>query len=338
MDSRTRVVNVLKHESIDRFPRTLWLLPNVQIFKKDLHDNLFSTMEFDIANPDLGFKKSRYEKGTPYLMPGYVDEFGCTFEVAEQGVVGEVKNPIFTELDIIDRYIMPYEILEGFDKDNINRQCINSDKFMLANTHIRPFERAQFMRGTEDLFMDLAMEEPKIKKLLSKLHHFYLKELDMVTDTMVDGFSFMDDWGTQISLLINPQIWREIFKPMYKDYCDLAHSKNKYVFFHSDGFIEQIYPDLVEIGVDAINSQLFCMDIEKLVDLYGDKVAFWGEIDRQYILPFGTKEDVKNAVDRVSEAVIKKNKKRTGAFAQCEWNAFDPYENMITVFEHWDTK
>ena len=75
----------------------------------------------------------------------------------------------------------------------------------------------------------------------------------------------MDDWGTQISLLINPQIWREIFKPMYKDYCDLAHSKNKYVFFHSDGFIEQIYPDLVEIGVDAINSQLFCMDIENLL-------------------------------------------------------------------------
>ena len=143
-----------------------------------------------------------------------------------------------------------------------------------------------------------------------------MKELEMVTRTDVDGFSFMDDWGTQISLLINPEIWREWFKPMYKDYCDLAHSRGKYVFFHSDGFIEQIYPDLIEIGVDAINSQLFCMDIEKLVDLYGDKICFWGEIDRQYILPFGTTEDVKKAVDRVADAIIRKNKKRTGAFAQ----------------------
>jgi len=338
MDSRTRVINVLKHESIDRFPRTLWLLPNVKVFKKDQYEELLKNIEFDIQNPDLGFSKSRYEKGIAYMMPEYTDEFGCTFEVAEQGVVGEVKKAIFSDIDNIDRYIMPYEILEGFNKDFINRQCDTSDKFMLANTHIRPFERAQFMRGTEELFMDLATEEPKIKKLLSKLHHFYMKELEIVTRTDIDGFSFMDDWGTQISLLISPVIWREWFKPMYKDYCDLAHSRNKYVFFHSDGFIEQIYPDLIEIGIDAINSQLFCMDIEKLVNLYGDKICFWGEIDRQYTLPFGTVDDVKKAVDRVADAVIKKNRKRTGAFAQCEWNAFDPYENMISVFRHWDTK
>jgi hypothetical protein len=56
------------------------------------------------------------------------------------------------------------------------------------------------------------------------------------------------------------------------------------------------------------------------------------------VLPFGTTRDVEKAVDRVADAVIKKNKKRTGAIAQCEWNAFDPYENMLTVFKRWDTK
>ncbi|MDP4121373.1 MAG: methyltransferase, partial [Bacillota bacterium] len=61
-----------------------------------------------------------------------------------------------------------------------------------------------------------------------------------------------------------------------------------------------------------------------------------GEIDRQHILPFGTTEEVKKAVNRVATAVIKKNGKRTGAFAQCEWNAFDPYQNILTVFEEWD--
>lgn len=338
MDSRTRVINVLKHEEIDRFPRTIWTLPNVRIFKSELREKLFQTIEFDIKDVNLGFQASRYQLGIPNRIPGYTDEFGCAFEVAENGVIGEVKHAIFSDLNEIDRYIMPYEILENFNKDKINQQCNESDKFIMANTHIRPFERAQFMRGTEDLFMDLASDEPKIRQLLAKLHHFYLKELEMVTDTLVDGISFMDDWGTQISLLINPSIWREIFKPMYKDYCDLAHSKGKYVFFHSDGFIEQIYPDLVEIGVDAINSQLFCMDIEKLVDSYGDKICFWGEIDRQTILPFGTVEQVNKAVDRVSDAIIKKNKKRTGAIAQCEWNAFDPYENIVAVFDHWNTK
>ena len=73
MDSRTRVINVLKHKSIDRFPRTLWLLPNVKVFRKEQHDELFRNMDFDIANPDLGFSKSRYEKGIQYMMPEYTE-------------------------------------------------------------------------------------------------------------------------------------------------------------------------------------------------------------------------------------------------------------------------
>lgn len=338
MDSRTRVINVLNHKSVDRFPRALWDLPNVKILKPKEHELMFSTLERDTINPRVGFATSRYQKGLVHRMPRYTDEFGCTFEVAEEGVVGEVKDPIFRDLDDIDRYIMPFEILETIDKDEINRQCADTNKFTLASTHIRPFERLQFMRGTEDLFVDLAMEEEKILKLLKRLHHFYMKELEILTDTDIDGFSFMDDWGSQVSLLINPQMWRELFKPLYKDYCDLARSRGKYIFFHSDGFIEEIYPDLIEIGIDAINSQLFCMDIEKLVDLYGDKVCFWGEIDRQYILPFGSVEDVKKAVDRVADAIIAKNGKRTGAFAQCEWNAVDPVENIKAVFAQWDTK
>jgi len=194
------------------------------------------------------------------------------------------------------------------------------------------------MRGTEDLYMDLAMGEPNVEKLAKMLHEFNMRELEKLVNTDMDGFSFMDDWGSQISLLINPKLWRQVFKPMYKDYCDLAHSKGKYVFFHSDGYIESIYPDLIELGVDAVNSQLFCMDIEKLVDNYGDKITFWGEIDRQKILPFGTTEDVKKAVDRVANAVISKNGKRTGAIAQCEWNSHDSYENVLAVFDRWNEK
>ncbi|MFA7673062.1 MAG: uroporphyrinogen decarboxylase family protein [Clostridia bacterium] len=338
MDPRTRVINVLKHNEIDRFPRTLWTLPNINVFKKEQYRDLCSKIEFDIGNPDIGFAQSRYQKGSSYRMPGYTDEFGCTFDVAEEGVVGEVKKAIFADFDALDSYRMPNEILESIDKNAVSEQCKKSSRFMIANTHIRPFERMQFMRGTEDLFCDLASGEPRVEQLIRMLHEFYLRELDIVTDTACDAFSFMDDWGTQISLLISPVLWRQLFKPLYKEYCDMAHSKGKFVFFHSDGFIESIYPDLVEIGVDAINSQLFCMDIEKLVDLYGDKICFWGEIDRQTVLPFGTTRDVEKAVDRVADAVIKKNKKRTGAIAQCEWNAFDPYENMLTVFKRWDTK
>jgi len=143
----------------------------------------------------------------------------------------------------------------------------------------------------------------------------------------------MDDWGAQNSLLISPELWREFYKPLYKEYCEIIHSKGKYAFMHSDGDIELIYPDLIEIGVDAINSQLFCMDIEKLGEKYSGQIAFWGEIDRQNILPFGTAQEVRDAVDRVAKALL--TRKRTGVIAQCEWGIKDPKENIEAVFGQW---
>ena len=336
MTSRERMIKVLNHEEVDRFPRHFWTLPSVEMFKMDELKEFKANYEMDIANPIVYFGASKYSKGIPCRKGSYTDEFGSVWEVGEDGVIGEVKNPIFEDWSVLDSYQMPWEIIDQMDLLHANESCKRSDKFIVAGTHIRPFERMQFMRGTENLFMDLATGEPEVEKLGKMLHEFNLKELEKLVNTDVDGVSFMDDWGSQLSLLISPVLWRQVFKPMYKDYCDMAHSRGKYVFFHSDGNIESIYPELIEIGINAINSQLFCMDIERLVEKNGDKITFWGEIDRQNIVPFGTTTDVENAVGRVASAVMTKNKKRTGAIAQCEWNACDPYENICAVFDNWD--
>lgn len=111
-------------------------------------------------------------------------------------------------------------------------------------------------------------------------------------NTDIDAIHIADDWGSQNALLISPNMWREYYKPIYKQYCDMAHSKGKYVIMHSDGFVEEIIPDMIEIGVNALNLQIFCMDIEKLAKQYHHKVAFWGEIDRQFTQPFGTPQDM----------------------------------------------
>src|SRR5690606_30881517 len=189
-----------------------------------------------------------------------------------------------------------------------------TDKFVKAGTSVRPFERMQFLRGTENLLLDLAWQPAEFRQLLEMLHEFFLRDLEMWAATDVDGISFMDDWGAQSSLLIAPDLWREVFKPLYKDYCDIIKGSGKFVFFHSDGYIADIYPDLIEIGIDAINSQLFCMDIEDLARRYKGKVTFWGEICRQNILPFGTVDDVREAVYRVRRAL---DDGRGGVIAQC---------------------
>ena len=112
----------------------------------------------------------------------------------------------------------------------------------------------------------------------------------------------------------------------------MIHAAGKDVFFHSDGFIMDIIPDLIELGVEALISQLFCMDIEEIAAFFKGQLTFWGEIDRQQILPFGTVDEVRAAVQRVRAAL---DDGQGGVIAQCEWGLHDPRENIEAVFETW---
>jgi hypothetical protein len=190
----------------------------------------------------------------------------------------------------------------------------------------------QWLRGTEALFMDLGWGLAEVFQLRDMVHEFFLRETELWCRTDVDGIKFQDDWGAQRTLLISPDMWREIFKPLYAQYCEMIHAAGKFVFVHSDGHIAAIIPDVIEIGVDVLNSQLFCMDIEELGCKYRGQITFWGEIDRQYILPFGQPEDVRRAVRRVRRAFDTGN---GGVIAQCEWGKIDPRENIEAVFEAW---
>ncbi|MEN8255152.1 MAG: uroporphyrinogen decarboxylase family protein, partial [Verrucomicrobiota bacterium] len=161
---------------------------------------------------------------------------------------------------------------------------------------------------------------------------YNLKEFGLWATTDVDTLFFMDDWGAQNSLLIAPEMWRKVFKPLYKEYIDIAHDNGKKVFMHSDGNILDIIPDLIELGLDALNSQLFCMGIEEMGRRFKGQIAFWGEIDRQHILPNGTKEDVEKAVSSLKDALYADG----GVIAQCEFGPGARPENVHTVFETWN--
>jgi hypothetical protein len=335
MTGRERAKRALEFESPDRVPRHLWRLPGTKMFRQDDIDRVLKRCPEDIIILDFNYGPGEKTGGTRYKKGEVAtDEWGCEWRAAEDGVAGEVKEPPLKDICDVGSLVAPYEILEGAGFPKVNEMCAETDAFTLAWTTVRPFERMQFLLGTERLFVAL-MDTPKQLCLLRDiLHNFYMEEIGKWLETDVDGISFMDDWGSQKSLLISPRLWRDFFRPLYKDYCDLIHSKGKYAFFHSDGNIELIYPELIEVGIDAINSQLFCMDIEALGRKYKGMITFWGEIDRQQILPFGTREQVAEAVRRVKEALWMPE---GGIIAQCEFGLKDPVENIETVFETWES-
>jgi hypothetical protein len=280
---------------------------------------------------------SERASGTRYQKGSYTDEWGCVWECGEDGVVGEVKAPpMGNDWSSLSIFTPPWEILENANWNEVNhaqdRNLKAENKYMLLGCG-GPFERMQFLRGTENLFIDMAYDTCEFRKLLEMVHEFCLREIEGWSNTNTDGVSFSDDWGSQTSLLISPEMWRYFFKPLYKQYCQIIHSAEKKVFMHSDGNILSIYEDLIEIGVDAMNSQIFCMGIDEVARRFKGRITFWGEIDRQYILPFGSTDHVYNAVLKVRKAL---DDNTGGVIAQCEWGPNNPVQNIRTVFETWN--
>ncbi|MBN1966387.1 MAG: methyltransferase, partial [Anaerolineae bacterium] len=218
------------------------------------------------------------------------------------------------------------------DWAGVNAFCAGTDAFVLGTSAVRPFERMQFLRGTAELYLDLGLGSDEVQRLRDLVHAYFREEVARWCATDVDGISFLDDWGAQNRLLISPAMWRELFKPLYAEYCQMIHAAGKFAFMHSDGHISAIIPDLIEIGVDALNAQLFCMDIESLGQQHRGRITFWGEIDRQRVLPFGGPKDVRAAVRRVRAAL---DDGSGGVFAQCEWGLDVSRENVEAVFAAW---
>ncbi len=332
LTGRERMVKAMNFEPTDRAPMDLWKLYGILMLRKDEFDKMNERFDFDVVRPPFKAGEARKAKGTYCEVGEYVDAWGSVWHVGERGVCGEVKVPMFQDWSGLDSYKPPYEINTEADWDVVNRFCGETDKYVNAGAGANPFERLQYLRGTENVYMDLAYGTKEISKLLEMIHDYNLKAVTDWANTDVDGVQIMDDWGSQQSLLISPEMWREIFKPLYKEYCDILRSKGKYILFHSDGFIEPLYPDFIEIGVHAINSQLFCMNMEEIGEKHGGKIVFYGEIDRQNILPFGTVEECRAAVRRFKKAF---GHVEGGVVAECCWGLKDPYENIEAVYDEW---
>lgn len=346
MTGKERVIKTLKFRSTVRVPRDLWWQDAVELEQESELKDVLETFPPDITQPTVVPQETPVQRKSPHspqfnygktelLTKGkYIDDWGCVRYVAEDGVTGEVKKPILKDITNLEKIDPPWEFLDSLDISNINNQCKKTDKFVLSGVCARPFERMQFLRGSENLYKDIIRNREEFLELLNLVHEYNLEHIKKWLKTDVDGIFIMDDWGQQNNLLISPQMWREIFKPIYRQYAELTHEADKYLFFHSDGWIEELYEDFIEVGVDAINSQLFAMNIEKIARDFGGKITFWGEIDRQNILHFGDPLDVEQAVLRVKKAF---QGQTGGLIVQCEWGKDNPKENIEAVFKAWQT-
>lgn len=225
---RQIVLDTLNLKSPARVPHQIWDVPwTYQTYPAQMKA-IRQRFVDDIVWCPRFLKTAAPTKGDPYEIGQYVDEWGCVFENRHRGVIGEVKQALIEdeEWEDGDKIRVPKELL-ALDVDAINDYCKNTDQFVLAGSSVRLFERMQFLAGTEKLLMDLLIQPEGMLEVLDKVHAFFCEELEAWAKTDVDGLFIQDDWGTQISLLISPKLWVELFKPRYADYAAIARKYGK---------------------------------------------------------------------------------------------------------------
>jgi uroporphyrinogen decarboxylase len=330
MNSRELVRRTLEFDAPSRVPRQAWVLPWAETrypewvarLREEFPDDLMAAPQvYRTPLPVIG---SRYEKGL------YVDEWGCRFHNIHGGVIGIVHEPVIGDWSQLERFRAPDAVLT-VDTDAVHAFCRGTERFTLAGTLVRPFERLCFIRTMEQAMVDLAEQTPELIELLRRIHEHYVREVEVWARTDVDAIMIMDDWGTQRGMMVSPRIFRRHFRPMYEEYVAIARRYGKFVFMHSDGNILDIMEDLVAVGIHAINSQVACMGVEELGRRFKGRMTFWGEIDRQDLLAFGTMDQIAAAVLEMRAHLYADG----GVIAQCEFGPGAVPDNVLHVFRTW---
>lgn len=191
------------------------------------------------------------------------------------------------------------------------------------------WETAWYLRGMENLMVDMLMEDEKATYLLDLITEKACYRAKIFAKAGADIIGMGDDIGTQESIMFPEDMYRHWLKPRLKKVIDAVKTENPDILisYHSCGYIEPFINDLIEIGVDILNPvQPECMDFKEIHQKYGDRISFNGTIGTQKLMPYGTPEEVQAEVFRNLDIAGKK-----GGLFCCPTHLLEPevpWENI----------
>ncbi len=223
----------------------------------------------------------------------YQDVFGVVWDRSVDKDIGIVCETPLSE-PTLSGYEFPDPTDSWFFQNMEERIESSRDLFCRYSIGFSLYERAWTMRGMENFMMDLIEHPDFVHELLTAIADYNIAQATKAMEYDIDCVHFGDDWGQQHGLQMGPDMWREFILPQLKRMYGVVKENGKYVSIHSCGDVDEIFDDLIAIGLDCFNPfQPEVMDVEALMKQYHGKLAFHGGLSTQQTLPYGTVEDVK---------------------------------------------
>jgi uroporphyrinogen decarboxylase len=250
-----------------------------------------------------GWRPRIYPDGT------FSDEWGLRRRASPDGLYNEILPAMggTVEKDDIENFPWPDPHALGIT-DGLRKEAeeLETAGWAVSTSHTGGgiFELAWWLRGFNNFVKDMYTNASFTNAFLDKITEVTISLYDTLLGEVGDYVQMVrtgDDLGSQTGLLISPALYRKFIKPRHKRLFDFIHSRTEAkIYLHSDGAIEPLIDDLIEIGLDILNPVqplASGMDSHALKKKYGDRLCFHGGIDIQKVLPHGSPQDVDEEVD-----------------------------------------
>jgi uroporphyrinogen decarboxylase len=287
MIPRERVLKALRHENTDIIPYQLDLT-------EEVHNRLVEYFKDEGFYEKTGshLAQERNESFTELSDEEFKDMFGVVWNRGQEGDFGIVKDYILKDAEFGD-YIFPVPD-EKIIREKCERLEKKQDQFRMYIIGFSLFERAWTLRSMTELLIDFMINKSFAHELLDKIVEYNLAVVDIVSEYDIDCIFYGDDWGQQKGLIMGPKLWMEFIEPRLKKMYDRVKDKGMFIAQHSCGDISEIFPNLINLGLDIYNTfQPEIYDVVEMKKLYGNKVTFYGGISTQRLLPLASAMEVK---------------------------------------------
>jgi uroporphyrinogen decarboxylase len=341
MTSRERVVTALEHREPDRVPFDCTFsyggynrLKDYLGLKTEVRPGsswlsistpleLLEKLQVDLCYIGLG--RTPETPVFEYGMESYTDEWGVQYRRIENptGVHYDFANRVLADATIADLDDYPWPdprhpaLIDGLE-EKVRRLYEETDYALVGRFPDSIFERAFYMRGFEQMLMDVLANPEFAGALMDKLVDNAIARIEMGMKACGKYLQILrlagDDMGHQKGPLVAPRTFRAVIKPrfarLYRAARELIDTYNPAIklMAHTDGDVYPIIPDYIEMGLDVLNPvqpYVAQMDHDVLKREFGDRLSFHGAMDLQNVMPFGTPEEVRNEAIKVMRALGK---------------------------------
>jgi len=339
LSPRERWLAVLTRQKPDRVPMDYWTTPEAHERLKAYLGVSTDAALYQRLHIDRPVTASPRYVGPP--LPPDQDVFGIRYRDVDYGAGAyreAVSYPLaqFASADEIEaHYTWPNP--DWWDYSQLAADIAPWHDYPVNGGGSEPFLTYKNLRGDRQAYMDLVLNPEIVHYCLDKLFGLAYENTVRIYEAIPDQVTYSyiaEDMGSQTGLLFSPRQIRTFLIPRMKRMIELAHGAGAYAFYHSDGAVRAILPDMIAAGIDILNPiQWRCagMEREALKRDFGAQVIFHGGVDNQFTLAFGSTADVR--------AEVIENLATLGAgggyiLAPCHnIQPISPPENIVALYE-----